>query len=787
MKNIFLIAFLVSLFFENIYAQYTVSGFVRDAETRDELPAANIQIIGTLRGTITNQDGRFNLELDRLPVTLHITYIGYETRDIQINEEKRTPLDILLKPVILESEAIIVTAEDPAMGIMREVIKRKLQWREKINTYEANAYSRLVLENDSGIVSVAESISEAFWDKKKGPREVIKSKRQTNNMSDRSNFATVSYVPNFYDDDIEINGFKIIGPTNRSAFDYYEYKLIGRRKLGDKIVYDIEVIPTSKLQPTFIGKISVLDEEFAMIEVDLKPSSTILFPQPIQEWNLYYKQQFSNYGKEFWLPVDVRIEGNIKIGFTGLQFPRISYNQLSHLDDYKINVELPDSLYGKDDIFSADSTTIASDSLFSISKEVVPLSMAEEKAYEELDSTMTLEKAFRPTGALSRFIDVETEDNNVNGDGKSIFDGFGPQLWFNRVDELHLGVTYKREFLKQLESGVSVSYKTGLKRWGYSAEIEYSSGRHRSNQIKAKYYVGSESQYDRGVYSKTLVSPLPLFGLDDYFDYYWKKSFNTSYRMRIRKIDSGMELGLNDEWHSSLSKTNDYNFVKSDKKQRLNPGVSNGHLRSITLELAYGDEPAPFGIVGQSGISLLIEHSDRNLFKSDFDFTSYLLTIDWRINTFLKRRLLPNALDLHFILGTASGSLPVQRYFGIDGNLCAFAPYGTFRSLAGRHYSGEKVAAVFWEHNFRTVPFELIGLDYLARKGWAIIIHGAHGRTWIDAQDLARLGSTVKYIDRFHQEAGVSLNGLFGILRIDFTQRLDQKGAYLGAGFTRFF
>ena len=127
MKNIFLIAFLVSLFFENIYAQYTVSGFVRDAETRDELPAANIQIIGTLRGTITNQEGRFNLELDRLPVTLHITYIGYETRDIQINEEKRTPLDILLKPVILESEAIIVTAEDPAMGIMREVIKRKLQ------------------------------------------------------------------------------------------------------------------------------------------------------------------------------------------------------------------------------------------------------------------------------------------------------------------------------------------------------------------------------------------------------------------------------------------------------------------------------------------------------------------------------------------------------------------------------------------------------------------------------------------------------------------------------------
>jgi len=209
-----------------------------------------------------------------------VSYIGYESKQLTISKSNPSIQNILLKPIILESEAIVVTAEDPAMGIMREVIKRKKIWRDNLNTFQANAYSRLVLENDSGIVSISESISEAFWDKNDGPREVIKSKRQTGNMSEEGNFANSSYIPNFYDDDIDINVFNIIGPTNKSAFKYYDYKLIGQRKLDDKIVFDIKLIPTSKLQPTFVGRISVLDEVYAMIDVDLKPNDTILFPPP---------------------------------------------------------------------------------------------------------------------------------------------------------------------------------------------------------------------------------------------------------------------------------------------------------------------------------------------------------------------------------------------------------------------------------------------------------------------------------------------------------------------------
>ncbi|MEJ2544700.1 MAG: DUF5686 family protein [Calditrichaceae bacterium] len=342
--NLKIIILLLILFSLRGHAQTVIHGYITDNETGEPLPAANLQIEGTFSGAITNKDGKFNLELKSLPATILVSYIGYKSKQIKIDKPVEEQVNIKLIPVILEMDAIVVTAEDPAMNIMRKVIKKKQEWMKKLKTYQANAYSRVVLENDSGIVSIGESISRAFWDSEKGPREVILTKRQTNNISQQQNFAAASYFPNFYDDDIEINGFKMIGVTHPDALDYYNFKLVDRRMRDDKIVYDIEVIPASKLQPTFKGMVSILDEDYILLDVDLRPSEAILYPPPIQEWNLYYKQQFSNFGQDFWLPVDDRIEVDLDIGFTGLQIPNIIYKQSTHLNDNEINIPLQESL-----------------------------------------------------------------------------------------------------------------------------------------------------------------------------------------------------------------------------------------------------------------------------------------------------------------------------------------------------------------------------------------------------------------------------------------------------------
>ena len=110
--------------------------------------------------------------------------------------------------------------------------------------------------------------------------------------------------------------------------------------------------------------------------------------------------------------------------------------------------------------------------------------------------------------------------------------------------------------------------------------------------------------------------------------------------------------------------------------------------------------------------------------------------------------------------------------------------FGGFRTRVERPYEGEKVLGMFWEHNFRTVPFELIGWRWAAERNIGLIVHGGHGRTWF--ADRMLLDYAPQYTDGFHHEIGVSINGLFDLFRLDFTKRLDAPGFFVSVGFVRF-
>jgi uncharacterized protein DUF5686/carboxypeptidase-like protein len=787
-NNILTLLFFISTI--HVYSQSSISGYIRDRETKKPLAAANIQIVGTFQGTISNTDGKYLLQLNKMPSTILVSYIGYQSRKITIDQYTGKFQDIYLKPIFLETEAITVIAEDPAMGIMRKVIKRKQEWRQKIKTFKADAYTRFTLENDSGIVTIAESVSEVYWDRERGMREVIKSKKQTDNLKANENFAFSSETPNFYDDDVEIMGFKMIGPTHPDALDYYQFKLTGKRPLDDQIVFDIEVIPDSKLQPTFVGRISVIDSIFIMIDVELKPNEkSVKFPMPIEGWNIFYNQQFSNFGQDYWLPLDVRMNGNIKFGLPGIEFPKIGYKQASRLTNYQVNVELPDSLYESEDALTEDSVSIAHDSLFTITEEIIPLSETEESAYQEIDSTLTMEKAFKPTGFLVDMAELMGggDDSTSNDDDSFLFPGFAPDLWFNRVDEFHIGGSYEHTFFKRLTLSLESAYNTGIHRWSYGTGLEYQLGKRKPAWIKAQYGESSETRYLSDSYSRLVASFYTLLSGPDYFDYFWNKALNLQSGYKIKSIKTSVSIGLIFEKHSSLSKTSDLDILASDYVQRVNPAINEGHLNFINFKIQYDDDYVPFGIFGQNRTSVEIEHSTPGLFDSDFSFTNYRASVDLMIRTFLSRRILPNTLNIHLSGGYSTGNLPLQRFGILDAGLGIFGPYGVFKSLLNRPLEGEKYLGVFWEHNFRTVPFELLNLDWLVQKQMGIIVFGAFGRTWISDERRNSLTHDYKYQESFRHEIGVSLNSVFQLFRVDFTQRLDKQDFVVGVSMLRWF
>ena len=860
-----------------VYAGKTIRGYVRDADTGEILPVAHIRVAGTFSGTISNEKGEYILELEELPAAIIISYIGYKSEKLTITENSPDEQNVSLSPSPVILKTVVVSGEDKAVRIMREVIRRKQEWRKTLETFKADAYTRVVLENDTTIVIINESISDIFWDIKKGTREVIKSKRQTKNIKVNQNFASARMTPNLYDDDVNMLGFDVIGPTHPDALKHYNFKIIERQMLDDKTVYVISINPKSKLQPALVGTISILDEEFAMIDLDLKPSRAIMFPVPLNNFSFAVKQKFSNFDREYWLPVDVHVKGEIKIKLPGIEFPTIKYSQLTRLADYEVNAALPDSLYNKDkkkkiqvtvsnesvsvkstdetvtedlgknktiaaaedstaietvaecaaadeealkkdavtiektvsdsttdndtaaapdaETIAADSIRVESpqadpDSLFALNSNMVPLTEREKEAYGTIDSTLTGDKAFKPKGFLVRLLDddkkkkIQKEQSGISKTLSKAFSGFTPRVRHNRVDAYHLGLKYKRS-IKSLTFVLTGAYKTGLKRWFYGGEVTYYPGKEKKGSIVLSSKTATEPRYHSDIYPVWLNSVQTLSGSDDYFDYFRNDKTSAAFGYRFKKLKTKISAGINFEHHISLSKSTDYTLLGRVKKQRENPSIQKGQLRSLELTVSCGDSRSSFGLAGMKGAEFKIEHSSPDIFKSDFSFTRYLITLNWRIKTFLKRRLLSNTLDLRFTGGTSGGKLPIQRFLALDGCMMRLAPFGVFRSLKNHPLEGEHYGALFWEHNFRTVPFELLGLRWVAKKGIGVILHGAAGRTWISDNRLKQLNYMPFYNDGFINEIGLSLNGLFGLLRIDATKRLDKRGYEIGFGIAR--
>lgn len=792
-RNLFSFVIAALLITPVLSAQQTVRGIVVDAQTGEPLPSANILIKDTFRGTITNSNGEFTLTLDNVKATLVFRYIGYKSAEVPISENSDSFLEVALEPSVLEMDEIVVTDKDPGLSIMERVIERKKIWKDKLKTFEADAYTRQKLENDTSIVSITESISELFWDSEEGHREVIKSRNQTSNIAEAQNFAGVNYIPNFYDDNIEIAGFEMVGVTHPDALKFYDFKLVETLNIDERAVYEIEVLPKRKLQPTFEGTVYVLDGDYALLEVKLIPNRVVNFPPPVQDFNLSYEQQFNNYGGDFWLPVDMRVTGDILIEMIGLRFPSIRFSQVSTITDYEINVELPDSLYKNEEVFSVDSVSVQKDSLIAFSRiERVPLTTEEERAYSTIDSTQTLEKAFKPSGFLADMIDDDDDESGSSFFGRTgdfIPSGFGVDLHFNRVDGFHLGGSYKREILNTELKGFT-AYNTNTQFWDYGGEISHKPVRNIT--LKALYSVDTQSRYESLIYSSTMNTVTSFFGARDYFDYYRSERFTAGIETEFPAIDLSAGLLFINDYQKSVSEPEvlDYSLFGLHSTRRQNPGIQNGTLRSLKLDLEFNYESTNFGFTGRRQAALRVEHSDDWL-NSDFSFTTGRIELDYNIPTFFPRRLFANTLDVHVSAGTSFGTVPHQRFGATDGSVASFTPFGTIKTLRHLPYEGDEFWLVTAEHNFRSIPFEWLGLWKLADKGVGIIAFGGAAESRIrsksDVNFENEFGFTPNVSDGVHYEAGISINNVLGVARLDFAKRLDAPGFFIGFSVPRIF
>ena len=116
-KKLILIVFILG-FISQANAQSIVRGKVTDASSGQSLPGATVGEIDEnnrfINGTITDVDGHFSLKVTDPERRLSISFMGYQTKIVNINERSR--INIALEPEAKQIDQVEVVAERTSAG-----------------------------------------------------------------------------------------------------------------------------------------------------------------------------------------------------------------------------------------------------------------------------------------------------------------------------------------------------------------------------------------------------------------------------------------------------------------------------------------------------------------------------------------------------------------------------------------------------------------------------------------------------------------------------------------------
>ncbi|WP_111682970.1 DUF5686 and carboxypeptidase regulatory-like domain-containing protein [Winogradskyella tangerina] len=396
-----LLGLLFLLFSTVISAQIT--GTITDTKN-NPLPFVNVIIENTFKGTTTNDDGYYELNISEPKnYTIVYTYLGYKTVKKNVEIDKFPfRIDITLEEESVSLNEVVVNAEDnPANAIIRQAIAKRKENLDKINSFKADFYSRgLIRIKDapekilgqevgdlgggldstrSGIIYLSETISKIQYLRPNLLKEKITASKVSGDDSGFSfnNAQDVDF--NLYNNTIEF-GNEIVSPIANNAFGYYRYKLEGvfyddRGNLINKIT----VTPKRENDPVFSGTIYIVEEQWNIYAIELNITG-IQARIPAADL-ISLKQSFSYSEKDnLWALISQSID--FQYGIFGIKgdgrFTAVYSN-------YEFNLDLDRKDFGPE-LVAFENEANKKDSLFWKTIRPVPLTSEERIDYIKKDS-----------------------------------------------------------------------------------------------------------------------------------------------------------------------------------------------------------------------------------------------------------------------------------------------------------------------------------------------------------------------------------------------------------------
>ena len=97
--------------------KHTISGYIKEASTGEDLIGANIYIQELFKGTSTNQYGFYSITVPEGDYTLRVSYLGFSDYSQKITLNKNFRVNIPLQNAAIVTEEIVIESEKPEENV----------------------------------------------------------------------------------------------------------------------------------------------------------------------------------------------------------------------------------------------------------------------------------------------------------------------------------------------------------------------------------------------------------------------------------------------------------------------------------------------------------------------------------------------------------------------------------------------------------------------------------------------------------------------------------------------
>lgn len=228
-----------------------IRGRVTDHDSGEPLAFVHIVVQGTQRGTMTDMDGFFSLQVPRDANAIQLSYVGYFPLVYEVLKTKDYH-HIRMHPQPMELQEVVVYAgENPAHRIIRNAMsQRRSNDPERLNSFSYTSYNKFLATLDQDFyweqweatqdsafyrmidllekqhIFIMESVAERRFMAPNRNNEIIVANRVSGIENPSfTMLATELQSFSFYGNYIRLMDREFVSPLNRAAFGRYFYHL----------------------------------------------------------------------------------------------------------------------------------------------------------------------------------------------------------------------------------------------------------------------------------------------------------------------------------------------------------------------------------------------------------------------------------------------------------------------------------------------------------------------------------------------------------------------------------